>query len=418
MTAPRRLSLWVVGTSLVLGGCRPDPIVWSPDSTGIIFSARGNDATPERRAVTAVHHFDVRSKALHIVVPSKGRTGTRLPAFSPDGKRVAVAQAWTWSRGQFVQVRTYRLDGTVDVASEPFRLLSVLGLVCPHVFTIDPLAGLSSPGGLPVEEKSSPRKKPFEKPHIVESSVEWSPDGRYILVDTAMGCARYDMVTKRFRQFAPSVTVGLRGLIERSVVPGGKGFVAAWNGAGWSPESQPTELLPLLKSLVLVDWEGVSRPFTASPEAERAVHRFAREAEEAFRRGGLLPLYRGRWEGRVAVVVLSGGSLVLDPGSRTINYRDDPDVQRIRTWAMRNRVGAVERFGDGETLIAARDGGIDVKVRGAAWQTLASGVNGDAEFFPSPDRRLVAVRFLTGDDVRRTMIVDPGGQLIAEFDME
>ena len=278
MVGLRCLPCWVAASALALSGCLPDAIVWAPDSSGIIFSTQGTDTTPERKAVTAIRHFDIQSKAMHVVVSSKERTATKLPAFSPDGKQVAVAHAWSWSRGQYIQVRTYRLDGSIDVASEAFRLFSPLAIVFPDVFKDNPLSGSLHPTGWSWvwEENPSPPKRLFERPHIVESSVEWAADGKHLLVDTPMGCARYDLTTKKFRQFAPSVTVGLRGFIERSTLPNGQGFLAVWSGSGWSPNTPVSELLPLLKSLVVVDWEGISRPFAVSPEAEQAVKRCAR----------------------------------------------------------------------------------------------------------------------------------------------
>ena len=101
------------------------------------------------------------------------------------------------------------------------------------------------------------------------------------------------------------------------------------------------------------------------------------------------------------VFPLSSGSLVIDPESRTITYRDDPAAQRLWMWARQNRVEAVERFGDDGTAIVAWKGRIDVRIRRAAWKTLDSGVKDRAEFFPSPNRRFVAVRFLTQDADRR-----------------
>jgi hypothetical protein len=87
-------------------------------------------------------------------------------------------------------------------------------------------------------------------------------------------------------------------------------------------------------------------------------------------------------------------------------------------WASQNQAEAVESFGDGGTMIVARDGRIDLKTRRASWKTLGSSVKGQAEFFPSPDRRFIAVRFLTPDDVRRTLIVDADGAIAGEFDTE
>jgi hypothetical protein len=418
MTETRALSGWAAVAVLAFGGCTADEaIVWTPDSTGIVFAAKGTDATPERRAVTAVHHFDIRSKAMHVVVSSKDRTGTTLPAVSPDGKKVAVAQAWTWSRGQYIQVCTYRLDGTIDIGSKAFRLFNPIGILCPHWFTINPFTGPLLSAGATEENDTALAKGLFEKPYIVESKVEWSPDGRYLLAHTPMGCVRYDLEAKTFRQFAPSVTVGLHGFIGRCVLPNGKGFIAAWNGS-WTKASPPSELSTLLKSLILVDWEGVSRRFSVSPEAERAVKGFAEEAQAEFEGGAPHFLDEGRWEGQVVIVPLSAGSLLIDPASRTVTYRDDPAVQRLRLWARRNRVVAVMTIGDDMTVVVAWGGRIDVRTRGAAWKTLSYGVNGRPRFFQSPNRRFVAVRFWTKKDVRRTLIVDSQGGIVGDFDVE
>ena len=57
-------------------------------------------------------------------------------------------------------------------------------------------------------------------------------------------------------------------------------------------------------------------------------------------------------------------------------------------------------------------------IRRAAWKTLDSGVGTQVEFFPSPDRRFIAARFSTQNDVRRTIIVNSDGVIVGEFDME
>ena len=69
-------------------------------------------------------------------------------------------------------------------------------------------------------------------------------------------------------------------------------------------------------------------------------------------------------------------------------------------------------------MIVAWHGRIEVRVRRAAWKTLNSGVKDRPEFFPSPDRRFVAVRFSTRDDVRRTLVVDSDGAVVGQFDAE
>ena len=300
MIRTRLLTCVALALAPTLSGCAPEPIVWSPDSSSFLFSTKGNETTPERAAVTAIRRFDVRSKSLRIVVSSKEWTATRLPAFSPDGRRVAVAQAWTWSKGQYVQVRTYRLDGSLDLASGEFRLLSPL--IVTSFFKSPSTSGQTSTGGTSWRER----------PTIVESTVEWSPDGRHLLVDTPLGCARYDFDTKRFRQFAPSVTVGLPGLVGHSILPDGTGFIAVWSGTKWAESTPPAELLSVLKSTVLVDWEGVSRPFTVSPDAERAARSFA-EATKNDVDVGLSVWRQRRSDGRVVVCPLSAGSLVVDP---------------------------------------------------------------------------------------------------------
>jgi hypothetical protein len=176
-------------------------------------------------------------------------------------------------------------------------------------------------------------------------------------------------------------------------------------------------LLSVLKSTVLVDWEGVSRPFTVSPDTERAVKQFAEAAKNDVDLG--LPAWRqGRWDGRVVVCPLSAGSLVVDPEARTVSYREDPSVLRYTTWAKQNRVEAFERFGENRAEIVSWNGRIDVRVDRGAWKTLGYVSKDRAEFFPSPDRRLVAVRFVTQGNVRRTLVLDSQGVVVGEFDME
>ncbi len=428
MLSQRRLPVWgVAACAVMLGGCFPDYIVWAPDSSGIAFSKSEDDSLfAPRKQITSIYHYNLKSKALRVVVSQKGRTGTKLPAISPDGKRVAVAQVWTWSRGQYVQVRTYRLDGSIDVASDPFRLFSFVGPFAPHKFAYEVWARKGSPahptgwtlGCTTPKEPPPPRSTgAFEVPDIVESTVQWSPDGRYLLADSIFGCIRYEMSTGKFRQFAPSVTVGHRMLLEHSILPNSRGFLASWAQVGLSPNSPVPDWSWPLKNLILVDWEGVSRRFTFAPGAEEALTRFVAELESDFERDTRTLRQKARWEGALMILPLREGSLRIDPETRTITYRDDPKVATLANWARHYKVDAVERFGDDGTGIVAWQGRLDVKVRRGKWETLANGVGG-AEIYPSPDRRYVAVRYTMNGNVRRTMIVDADCAVVGEFDIQ
>jgi hypothetical protein len=400
MNRSRRPPGWPVLASALLFGCSslPEKVVWLPDSSGFTFARPAGFTSPEREAITTVYHYDIRSKALHVVVPPEAKTGTKVPGVSPDGTRVAVAQVWTGSKGPFVQVRTYRLDGEVDLASEPFRLFN---LFCLLGFG---RSDRPSEGGA------------FEKPEFIEAAVEWSPDGRRLLVDCWVGCARYDFQTKRFRQFAPSVTIHHREALDPSILPDGSGFLATWSRPGEPYDPDVPEVVSLVKDMVLVDWDGNARRFTLAPGDEAVIRRLADEVKREFTEDLFRFRHGGGWQGQVAVLPLRRGNIVIDPSRRSITYRDDPAVARLDELARRSQAETMEELGGGAVTVAAIRDGVAVRPRRGAWKVVAPGASG-VEIVPSPDRAYAAVHYLKWKDVYRMTVIDRDGEIAGEFDM-
>jgi hypothetical protein len=75
------LSLLAAAFLLITAGCQSLGVTWLPDSTGLVF------AVFDRESEFAIGHYDLKSKSAKLI-----RHGvTVVPAVSPDGKRVAIA---------------------------------------------------------------------------------------------------------------------------------------------------------------------------------------------------------------------------------------------------------------------------------------------------------------------------------------
>lgn len=110
------------------------PIYWSPDSSGFLFA---NGTVTQDRFVTRLFHYDLKGRE-STILNNEGNFEDTLPAWSPDGKQIAFARR--------------------DVST-------MLG---EQIWT------MNSDGSDPRQLTNSPAS--------IHDGLEWSPDGRYLLI--------------------------------------------------------------------------------------------------------------------------------------------------------------------------------------------------------------------------------------------
>ncbi|MDR3639539.1 MAG: hypothetical protein P4L84_37405 [Isosphaeraceae bacterium] len=378
-------------SSVVLCGCLPDDIVWLQDSGGFVFSSPRSSGSSDGAEIQSVFHYDVNKKTLHVVIPPGAMHRTTRPGVRLDGQRIAVAQLWTRGDDLFVHVHTVDLGGKVDVWSEPYRITN-------------PIFGWGE----------DPRKK--ENRHgsfqVQEAAVAWTRDGRRLLVSHSGGQAQYDFKNHTFREYDTSDNPLLP--ID-PLLPDGSGFLAVFP---WDAPPGEPGYVSMLRNLVAVRWEGEKRTLRLDPELAATLSKLEKENEQAFLKGTRRNPYfrrRGSWQDGIGIVPYRRGNVVIDPKDLTVTYRDDPAAARLWDWAERSRVDAMVPLGDGQVTIALRSAEVAVCKPQSGWKVLASGVQ-DADFFPSPNKELAAVRCRMSNGVFRIIVVDRNGETIGEFD--
>jgi hypothetical protein len=308
--------------------------------------------------------FDVKTKKSKAL--SADAVGNTWPSVSPDGKKVAAAVRSQRGGTAYVTVRVFGRDGKLLHRSKD------------------------------IEWKAKAKGKEKDEPQVVQAA--WSPDGDKLLLADVLRTAIYDLKTTK-------VTF-VEGLVltfgNRPIRPDGKGAVTygqeKFNWVDWSGKAQAINVkLPEEKK------------GKADPEGDALMMLFPL-------------LFDSKWEGKVARVAFGEGDLRLDTGKLTGEMRpekkDGPGtVRQSHTFPGGTVVRIVETKKDGGlegplALEVVKPGGKELLSRGPKVMKL----------YPSPDGRLVAVRYsedfealFTDRKSDRILVLDSAGKKLADF---
>ncbi len=304
----KRLLTWVTATPLVLLAavalllccCTSS---WLPDSSGFVtINQHGK-----------VVLFDLASGQEKEIVP-----GAKVPQFgsvavAPDSQRIAVAKMVPVKGQAEIQLSVYSLTGELQHRAESIVV--------------------------------QPNDEPYQ---VLAIACCWSPDGKQILLcpfgKDAMSI-RYDLATQQVQRFEDAIPLGLVGfepLPFRAAVPflpDSSGFLSFGVPPAQGP--QATEPASIRLCSFAAPESARSQPFAYSPAASE---RFVPPEDAGAERERVhLPV---RWSQDRLLLTRGHGYLVVDPQTKTVDYRQDPEIAKLAAYAEQHDVRVVDLLGD------------------------------------------------------------------------
>jgi WD40 repeat protein len=345
-------------------GCHPNQVVWLPDSSGFIYSADDGSGR--------ISHYDVGSKKRKVIITDKEAAGVALPAISPDGKRVALCRC-----------KSERSEARDETSGEI------------EIVIYDFIGKLVQRSKVERWGKSDPEKL---EPQCVW--LEWSPDGATIGgfafgADTFLYDVKKDTIVRR-----EGMPLQVGGFAFR---PDGKGLLISGN----APEG-----------LRFLDVSG----------KERAIKlpKLSDESQQAKLRELLSEVVTSSWKGEA--VMLSRGSATLTIDTETLKATFDPTARKIvanEPKELRHELplagGArlrVLQFTDSAAFIDKAYYHIelfDPKTTEKA-RPILNFVHTDVGFCPSPDGKLMAIRYSPHRDGTkdRIAVINAKGEILSD----
>jgi hypothetical protein len=383
------VSLAVCATLAGVTGCFPEPgVAWLPDSSGFVFTDRG---------FSRLVRYDLKRKARTVIVADT-KTVTVWPAVSPDGKRVAVASCVAnYKKGSgdvkgTFQVVVYGIDGREQFRGKSHRWNATVG------------GGLL--GSNPAKETKTERFPTYLGWGTADKLVAW-PTGDEELARHSISqqSAIYDLKADELR-VVEGVPAAVHG---RAARPDGKGF-----------------LVLSFSSLSFRDWKGRGGPIKIDPYREDwGPQHVATLAHGAWSK----KVYRLYQAGKLLEVDTERGKAVEKPVKLELMESRGKLQQAFpfkggQTWlclyvidkdGKRDRLGVpsvpvrleVQTPGRKNRKVVLKEGEYNLPVSGVFC------------FFPSPDDKLVAVRFLHNKSKKDVIfVIDARGEIVAEVKPE
>lgn len=370
--------LWIVmGSCLVLAlssgclGCVPNG-VWLPDSSGYVYTAG-----KEGKQIMMV---DIGRRQARVVVQNTG-AATAVPAISPDGKQIAIAQHMVRpDEDNQVQVIVYDVAGKEVERSEKLSL----------------------------DEKGSKEQQPKLHPEVY-----WAPQGDRLLLLAGNLPGIYDLKKKTLTKLPDLRPMIIGNSLSR---PDGKGFLL---GGG---------------SIHFVSWNGEDR------ELKLTNFKLHDGRDQNLAAMILYPqIYNTRWDGDVALIRWSTRQVRIDtnkleatleevaeqrtadrkPIQQTFALGKEGPFIRVAELVARNFEGKTEDRPDG----GYGQFRVELIKRGEATpQVLVDQFEGCAQLLPSPNRKLVAIECGVSPLQKKTkprrliILVNAQGEVVAEID--
>ncbi len=355
--ALRMLSLAFLGIS----GCGvPDAVLWVPDSSGIIFSEKDGSRLVQ---------FDLTKQASRVIVQDTNAS-TPWPGLRADGKRVAVAKVEEFKTKDSdrslvrTQVFIYDLDGHLVKESSVSELT------------------------LELEEPSKATESEFR-----QSALNWGGPPSKIIVFGG-GVAIYDCDKDTWIQLEEAMPYPFENM---PTSPDGKGFIAIVN----ANESE---------HLCLVDWDGRISVFDLPLDT----------GEESD------PFLGSEWNGDVLLLFSKDEVLEFDTASMTASRKKNT----IELVPSDGELTAFHRFLGNESQLCkfttqkAEDSDSEEEQWKLEIQMPALGkrkvlltsreYTSFITFFPSPDKKKVALELMDRkDDKRAIVVIDNNGTTLA-----
>jgi hypothetical protein len=337
-------------------------ITWLPDSGGFVYTSPGVNLR--------LYHFDVATRK-HRMLADHADAWTKWPAVSPDGKQVAVARIdYVKGKPGTLQLIRYNLDGK-ELSRFP--------------------------------ELSWPRfSADLEKRHFDEKTstrlgwagLFWSPQGDKLIV------------TDYFHGPTAILDLSSHGLVQF------EGRPLPFGGTPIRPDGNGF-LVIRKDAIALVNWQGKEDriPLPANAVATWRDLRFDYEA-------------MSRWDGNTAVAIGHDWEVRVDTVKHTISEKKKPPFgKNLKTQitfefpeggAVVSSISRIDRNeDDGMVHDIWLDGQLQVRKPGAAANVYAC--KGPYGFYPSPDRRWLAVRGRLKATHEPMRVIDRQGEVIAEL---
>lgn len=341
-----------VALALVAGCGSVSGVSWRADSSGFIYSDQGGSRVVE---------FDLNTTATRIVLTdAEAKTG--LPAFSPDGKRVAVARVeYTKGKQPRVQVRIYSSDGKEVKRSAWFE-----------------------------RKMGDPAEK--DKEHV--TYLHWPTPDRILLLGYEFGI--YDLTNDRLISAGDMVPWPFG---TSPIRPDGMGCLAVRGRE---------------ESLVLffLEWDGTARNLGVLP----------RKSENGLE-------YLAEWDGDIGWLMIADVMYEVDTARKTVqSTKRRPPVLKAE-----GKLEAYHVFPGGKKALCAYRHEVGMGKSKQSWQSvevhdLALSTRKRVLkkcslwpfLFPSPDRKVVALKYNTGGskDPSRLLVVGADGKVISDLQLE
>jgi hypothetical protein len=357
----RILAGLLLAVALLTAGCIPAGMVWLPDSSGFIY--------PSGKNLDSISFYDVAKREHRVLVKDTGAT-TLFPAFSPDGKRIAVARLRCGgNQAGIAQVVIYDWEG-----KELHR---------------SPEINWSGASAEPKERQP------------LGTILFWDPTGKKLLVSGAFQSEPrsgiYDPATKQMKM----VDGQLMAFGSTPVCPDGKGFLVG------DFRTEP--------EVALVGWDGKRQKVALDAEAtDNDERKFMLYYPWSF---------LSRWDSDTAKVAYKQWRIRLDTKKLkgalenlpATEARVDKDfLQQHHAFADGVKVRALDVENAEGKFEKSR---LEIITPGAEKpRVVMDGEKGLFGFSPSPDKKLLAIWCVgpQGTSNSRVYIVDSKGELVSE----
>jgi hypothetical protein len=339
-------------------------ITWLADSSGFVYTSPAVNMR--------LYHFDVATRK-HRMLADHTDAWTKWPAVSPDGKQVAVARIeYLKGKPGTLQMIRYNLDGK-------------------ELSRSNELSWPKLPADL--EQRYFDNKT---STWLGWAGLFWSPQGDKMIVTDSKG-----------RGITGILDLSTHGLIQidgiplpfagTPIRPDGSGFLVMRNDA-----------------IVFVDWQGKEdrMPFGTEANATWRDLRFDYESIS-------------RWDGNTAVAIGHDWEVRVDIAKKIVTEKKAPTLGKIKTQltfkfpddgAIVQSVAIIDRHKDSDGNVQHHwlDGQLHVRKPGAAEANVIV-CKGPYAFYPSPDRRWLAVRGRMKATHEPMRVIDRQGKVIAEL---